>query len=367
MNKTILGFLKKEFAQTLRDPVMRVFIFAAPLIQLLLFGYAISMEFRNLKMAVIYEPSDYIARQLSENIYASGWFVGAELISRDPEVIIRSGKADVVLSMPRNGLTKTIKKEGSAKIQLLIDSQNSLKARAIEAYINSITKKFIIERFPAQAKTLPVSFDVRILFNPTLQTNIFMVPGVMTLILCIVTMMLTGMSLAREKEMGTFETIIAAPLKNIEIIIGKTLPYLIIGLCDASLILLAGIVIFDMPVRGSVFLVGLAALIFVCATVSIGMLISTFAKNQQQAMMGTFLFLFPAALMSGIFYPVESMPPVLRFIGYLDPLKYFISILRNIMLKGANPEMVWSNLAVLVVMTIIIVFVTNRRFHQTLN
>ena len=367
MRQTLLGFLRKEFVQTLRDPVMRLFIFAVPVIQLILFGYAISLEFRNLKLASIYEPKDYIARQFTEAAYASGWFVRVKNASFDGSEMLRSGIADAVLVMPKGGLTKAILNSNGEKVQLLIDATNSVKARSVESYLNTIAQKFTADKFPDRQSQQPVAFDARVLFNPTLKTAIFMVPGIMTLIICIITIILTAMSLAREKELGTFETIIAAPLKNIEIILGKAIPFVILGLTDALFVILAGVIIFDVPVRGSLIIMFISALVFVSSTVSFGIIISTFAKNQQQAMMGAFLFLFPMALMSGLFFPVENMPGLLRLAAYLDPLKYFISILRNIMIKGANPELVWSNLGVLVLMTAVIVIVTNRRFRQTLN
>jgi ABC-2 type transport system permease protein len=225
---------------------------------------------------------------------------------------------------------------------------------------------FLAEKFPGRAANRVV-FDVRVLYNPTMETAIFMIPGIMTLIMCLATIMLTSMSIAREQDLGTFESIISAPLSNIEIILGKTVPFLIIGLMDAAFIMTAGMLIFGMPVRGAFALLFLGTFIFVCATVSVGTLISTFAKNQQQAMMGTFLFVFPAMLMSGIFFPIENMPVALKWIAYIDPLKYFITLLRGIMLKGNVPELFWPNLAVLFVMTVIAVVVSARRFRQTLN
>ncbi|MFC1501292.1 ABC transporter permease [Elusimicrobiota bacterium] len=366
MNLTLLGFLKKEFIQTLRDPVMRVFIFAVPVIQLTIFGYALSTEFKDLKLASIHKADDYIGRQITQRIYGSKWFIVPKISSEDPEEILKLGQADAVLVMPPEGTAKAIER-GEGKLQLLIDSQNATKARVIESYLNQILSGFAKEKFSEKLPDPPLIFDIRTLYNPSLKTSIFMVPAIMTMIICIVTIILTAMSLAREKEMGTFESIVSAPLKNIEIILGKTVPFVILGLADAFIVILAGVIIFDVPIRGPVILIAISALVFVCSTVSIGMIISTFAKNQQQAMMGSFMFLFPAILMSGVFYPIENMPSIIKFFAYFDPLKYFISILRNIMIKGANPELVITNLAVLVLMTLVILYISARRFHQTLN
>lgn len=365
MKKVLLGFIKKEFAQTLRDPVMRVFLFVAPVIQLLIFGFAINTDFKNLNLAVIHSPSDRTARQLSERIYATGWFNRIDPnLQNDPMELLQTGRADAVLIAPAAGIDRESAR-GTAKIQLLVDAQNATKARAVEAYIQNILAKFLAERSPGTGSR--VVFDVRVLYNPAMETPLFMIPGIMAMIMCIATIMLTSMSIAREKELGTFESIIAAPLGNTEIILGKTIPFIIIGLIDAVFIMGAGMAIFGMPVRGSFILLFLATFIFVCTTVSIGTLISTIARNQQQAMMGTFIFVFPAMLMSGVFFPVENMPIAIKWLAYIDPLKYFITLLRNVMLKGNVPELFWPNFAAITVVMLLSVAIAARRFKQTLN
>ncbi|MFH1369187.1 MAG: ABC transporter permease [Elusimicrobiota bacterium] len=367
MKKVLIGFIKKEFAQTLRDPVMRVFLFVAPVIQLLIFGFAINTDFKNLNLAVIHSPSDRTARQLSDRIYSTGWFNRIEPGRGDPMELMQTGKTDAVLIAPAGGIDKEAAR-GAARIQLLIDAQNATKARAVESYIQNIAAMFLAARRGGPGMTgSQVKFDVRVLYNPAMETPLFMIPGIMTMIMCIATIMLTSMSIAREKELGTFESIIAAPLSNVEIILGKTIPFIIIGLIDAVFIMGAGMAIFGMPVRGSFLLLFLATFIFVCTTVSIGTLISTFARNQQQAMMGTFIFVFPAMLMSGVFFPVENMPIAIKWLAYIDPLKYFITLLRNVMLKGNIPELFWPHFAAILLIMFASVFVASRRFRQTLN
>jgi len=366
VKQVILGFIKKEFAQTLRDPVMRIFLFVAPVIQLCIFGFAINTDFKNINLAVMSSPSDATARQLSERIFATGWFNRVDSEGTDPAEVLQSGKADAVLVTPAGGIDREARR-GSAVLQLLIDAQNATKARAVESYVQSIAGAFLAEKFPGARPPGQAVFDVRVLYNPSMETPIFMIPGIMTLIMCLATVMLTSMSIAREKELGTFESIIAAPLRNMEIILGKTVPFIIIGLVDAVFIMAAGMIIFGVPMRGSYFLLFLSTLVFVCTTVSIGTLISTFAANQQQAMMGTFLFVFPAMLMSGVFFPLENMPLVLKFFAYIDPLKYFITVLRSVMLKGSIPELYWPDLGILVLMMFAAVYVAAHRFRQTLN
>ncbi len=357
----------------LRDPVMRIFLLVVPVVQLTLFGYAISNEFKNLKLSFVFEPSDVVARQLHDRLYASGWFILPSSSKTTPQDYLRSGAADAVAIMPPGGLTKAIGRGepfGSghaARIQLLIDAQNTTKARAIENYFRLITLQFSQDKL-SQARLRPaVVFDTRFLYNPTMETAFFMVPGIIVMIMCITTVMLSSMSLAREKELGTFETIIAAPVRPLEIILGKSFPFIVMGVVNALLVTAGGFLIFGVPLRGSLLLLILAALMFVSTAVGIGIFISTIAKNQQQAMMGSFLFIFPAILLSGIMFPIENMPAFIRATAHLDPLTYFVQIVRNVMLKGANPELVWTNVAITVVFFVAVTSLAAIRFRDRIS
>jgi ABC-2 type transport system permease protein len=345
---------------------MRVFLLAVPIVQLTMFGYAISNEFKNLKLAVMFEPGDAMARQLTERLYSSNWFVRPTSLKNTPIDYLRSGAADAVALMPTGGLTKALGRN-EARIQLLIDAQNTTKARALENYFTAITRQFTAEKLPQQQLLPPLVFDIRVLYNPTMETSFFMVPGIIVMIMCITTVMLSSMSLAREKELGTFETIIAAPVRPLEIILGKSIPFIVMGVVNALLVTAGGFVIFGVPLRGSLFLLILAAFVFVSTAVGVGILISTIAKNQQQAMMGSFLFIFPAVLLSGIMFPIENMPPLIRNIAHLDPLTYFVQIIRNIMLKGANPRLVWTNIAITLVFFTAVTAFASLRFRDTMD
>lgn len=347
----LIGFIKKEFAQTLRDPVMRVFLFGAPLLQLILFGTAISNEYTNLRLSALYKPSHAAVRQVVDRFYGSGYFVpGPPASYGNPERLLRAGAADAVLIFSDDGAS-----------QLLIDASNAVKARTIDAYARQIMA----------ARTDPATggaaLSQRVLFNPSMKTSTFMVPGVMTFILCLITVILTAMSFAREKELGTLESIIAAPLRKRDIVLGKSAPFVLLGLADAVLIMSAGVLLFDVPTRGPLAVLAGATAVFVCVTISVGMLISTISRTQQQAMMGAFLFVFPAIMLSGIMFPIENMPLVMRLFAYLNPLSWFTAIQRNVLLTGANMDLVLRNLAVLAVMAAVVILLAIRRFRQTLN
>lgn len=368
---TIIAFLKKEFAQVLRDPKMRIILLVLPLMQMVVFGLAISTEVKNIKLGTIYNPSDTILRRIEERSFSSKWFIPA--IGRgtlnnqnaDPNEQIRSGRADVVLISPPGGLARAIER-GDGQIQLLIDATNVIRAQSIERYMESITNEVLRDEFHIISKT-PISFDVRILYNPALESAIFMVPGTMAMILCIVTILLTSMSIAREKEMGTFEMIISAPVKTWEVLLGKTIPFVIIGMINAITIYLLAFIVFKVPMKGHVLQLGISTLAFIVTTVSIGTLISTFAKNQQQAMMGGFIFLFLSNLLAGIMFPIDNMPLLMKIAAYSNPMTYFVRLLRNIMLKGGSSELVFSYVGILIFMAIATATISYKRFHHTLD
>jgi len=368
---TVLGFLKKEFVQVLRDPRMRIILMVIPMMQMSVFGLAISTEVKNIKLGTIYNPNDSVFRRIEERSFSSKWFIPAigrgtlNDLNSDPLEQIRSGRADAVLISPPGGITKAIER-GEGTVQLLIDASNVIRAQSIERYMQSIINEVIRDEFHIVAPT-PINFDVRILYNPALESAIFMVPGTMAMILCIVTILLTSMSIAREKEMGTFEMIISAPVKTWEVLLGKTIPFILIGLINAASIYMLAIIVFKVPMKGLYWQLAMATLAFIITTVSIGTLISTFAKNQQQAMMGGFIFLFLSNLLAGIMFPLDNMPLIMKTAAYMNPMTYFVKLLRNIMLKGGSPELVWTYVGILVAMAMFTATVSYKRFHHTLD
>lgn len=368
MNRTVLGFFRKELVQTLRDSRMLLLLLAAPVIQMTLFGLALTNEVRNVKLAVSAAPSDALARRVYERCLASGYFVPARTRGNDPFGWVQSGDADAVLVAPPEGAGRALQR-GDTALQALVDASNVIKARSVERYLAAV--------LAGQAATLTrdrpsggipgAMIDVRVLYNPEMRASVYMVPSVLAMILCLITIVLTAMAMVREKEMGTFETLVASPAKPWEILAGKTLPYVFLGMLDVPLVLAVAIFGFGVPMRGPALVLAATAFVFVCSTVSIGILLSTVAHRQQQAMMGSFMFLFPAIMLSGIMFPVENMPAALRWMAYLDPLKYFVTLVRNIMLKGGDWQVVTMDLAVLVVMGAAAVAASFYRFRRTID
>jgi len=355
MNRVLKGFIKKEIIQTLRDPRMRLVLFGMPLLQTILFGFALSMEVKNVRLHAVVAPGDTMMQRVVERSLASGWFVAAS-----------AERAEVTLYAPPGGLTQTFGR-GEGRLQAMIDATNMLRAQSIERYLSAILNEVARDMGVRPEAPPAVSFSVRMLYNPSQESTIFLIPGLVCMILCIVTILLTAMALAREKELGTFEMLISAPVRRRDIVFGKTLPYVLLALIDVPIILTAGVFVFGVPVRGPLWQLGLGSLFFIFTAVSLGMLISTFARNQQQALMGAFSVTMPAVLLSGMFFPLDNMPEVMQWVTQLNPLRYFVVLLRGVMLKGGDPGIFWPNLAALAALGAAIAWLSIKRFRQTLN
>ena len=357
--RTLLGFLRKEFRQTLRDPRMRILLFLAPCVQLTIFGVALSTEARNIRLSVIGSPSDSLLQTIYRECLASGWFIPAKVSTSDPFEQIQKSEADAVMIAPEGGLDKSVGRQ-RGELQLLVNAINVTRGQSIESYFNAVVQS----QFPGM--TLPLRFDLRVLYNPAMLSAYFLIPGVMSMLVCLITILLTSMSITKEKEVGTFETLISAPVKPEEVLLGKTIPFVLLGISNIPLILGVAVFIFNLPVRGSLWWLMLSSVVFVFCTVGIGLLISTLAKNQQQSMMGGFLFLFPAMLLSGLVFPIENMPWGIRIFSYVNPLTYFMEILRNITLKGGDSRLLLYDTCILAAMAVLAIFISWRRFKTTL-
>ncbi len=379
MNQTLIGFIKKELIQTLRDPRMKFLLFVTPIIQMTLFGVAVSNEVKNIRLAAFYQSTDTVARDVYDRAIAGKWFLPVRVSSVDrPFELIRSGRADAVLVAPPGGFTRAIErgeaigdinkngKANGAPLQLLTDATNVLQAQAVESYLRTIINSTIKDDLHVTIPKAPIQTEIRVLYNPALDTSIFMVPGVMCTLMVMTTMMLSMVAIVREKEMGTFEALISAPVSPSEVIYGKTIPYVVLGMINLPLILSVALLIFRVPMRGSYIVLTFCTFVFICTSVGIGTLLSTFCKNQQQSALGSFLFMFPAMMFSGLMFPLENMPPAIRWVAYLDPLSHYMGLLRNIMLKGGGAAYVVTHTLALAAMAALCIYVSFRRFRTTL-
>jgi ABC-2 type transport system permease protein len=366
MNPTLMGFIKKELIQSLRDPRMKFLLFVLPLVQMTLFGVSISNEVKNIRLAANFDNRDYILRDIYERAIEGKWFIPAKSSGElDPFKLIQGGEADAVLIPPPGGFTKAVGR-GSAPLQLLVNATNVLEGQAVESYIASIANEVVKGHLKNPARISPVKFEMRVLYNPSLDTSIFMVPGVICMLMMMTTMNLAMAAFVREKELGTFETLISAPVSRYELIFGKTIPYIILGMVNYPILLSIAFFVFKVPLRGSFLALTISSFVFVCTSVSIGTLFSTFLKNQQQANLGSFLFLFPAIMFSGLMFPLENMPTIFQWIAYTDPLAHYLGLLRNIMLKGGGLKYVFIHTSVLMGMTVICTFLSFKRLRTNL-
>jgi ABC-2 type transport system permease protein len=369
LNPTVRGFLKKELTQVFRDKRMRMMLIVPPIIQMIFFGWAISTQPQNIRLASIHAPNDPAARRVVERCYASGWFIPAQVEENDPFEWVRSGQADAVMVAPQGGLTRALARgEGGDKpVQLLVNASNIVKAQSVENYFRFILLAETMEASARPPSIPALSFNIRFLYNPEMKTSWFMVPGVLSMVLLLITMILTSTSIAKEKELGTFETLLASPASTWEILLGKSIPYVLLGILDLPLVLGVAVFAFGVPLVGNFWVLMLAAIAFICNTVAFGILLSTVTRTMAQVAMSAFLVIFPAIQLSGIMYPVENMPTLLRLAAYLDPLMYFTTLLRNIMLKGGDPQVVLLNTGMLFLLGLAAVFLSFRRFHETLD
>jgi len=346
MFERIKRILIKEFIQVFRDPKMKGMIFLTPVIQVLVFGYAVTTDVKHIA-TVVYDLDNSVAsRELVSRFVNSGYFNIVEYIDsegRDRELIDR-GIARVVLRMNR-GFGNDLRAGRTAQLQVIVDGTDSNTAGIVLDYsakiVGQFSQKILIKRFTRlkghAQEPGRVEMQTRAWFNENLESRNFYVPGTIAIIVMLITLMLTGMAVVREKEIGTMEQIMVTPITQSEFILGKTLPFAIIGIADVIMITLFGVFWFEVPVRGNLFLLFIGTVLFLMTTLGIGLLISTVSQTQQEAMMSTFFFYFPAVLLSGFMFPIGNTPVVVQWFTYLNPLRYFLVIIRGVFLKGVGP------------------------------
>ncbi len=374
----IKALLHKEIRQALRDRRMRIIIFVAPLIELFLFGYAVNTDVRNIRTVVCDRSNTSISRGLADAFQASGYFRIIQRI-RDPraaEPLVDKGEAQVVLVIPED-FSRNLRRGRTAALQMIVEGTDSIVASNAISYGNMIITAHLqkLAKHPPSSavgiktiERLPrVKPEARVWFNPDLKSRNFFVPGVIALLLTLVSLILTSFSIVREWEVGTMEQLIVTPLRPIELIVGKTTPFFLVGLIDLILIFLVGTLWFQIPFRGNIFLLAFSAVLYLINALSIGILISTISRTQQQALMGVFFYLNPSMLFSGFVFPIYNIPLLLRWIAYINPLTYFLIIVRGIFLKGVGITVLWPQFLFLAIIGPILLGISIKRFHKKLD
>jgi ABC-2 type transport system permease protein len=367
--------LIKEFIQVFRDPRMRAIIFVIPAIQVLVIGYAVSMDVRHVPTAVYDLDNSVPSRELADRFLKSNYFDIVEYVDNDAEMqnVIDRGWASVVLHFQK-GFAEDLRAGRTARVQVIVDGTDSNTAAVVLSYANRVTSQYSqqvqterFERSLGAARELGrVDLRSRAWFNQNLESRNYFVPGVIVIVVTLVTLLLTSMAVVREKEIGTMEQIMVTPITPTEFILGKTIPFALIGYISVLLVTLIGVNWFEVPIRGSLVLLFFASTLYLMTTLGAGLLISTVSQTQQQAMMSTFFFFFPAMLLSGFAFPIANMPQVVQWLTLLNPMRYFLVVIRGIFLKGVGLEILWPQLAALALMGAVVLFLATRRFHKTL-
>ena len=368
----LLSMIRKEFIQIFRNSKMRAIVLVMPLVQSMVFGYAVTTDVKQVTTAVYDQAQTPDSRDLIDRFIHSGYFSVKTVIRSDREMdeLIDQGKVAAILRIPPDFSSK-IAAGTTAAVQIVVDGTDSNTAGVVLNYAGSIIRNDAIEILrqrtdsPGRA-TMGVNLQTRAWFNDNLTSRNFYVPGVIAVIVMLVTLLLTSMSVVREKEMGTMEQIVVTPITSAEFILGKTMPSIILGFVNMIFVTLISVYWFDIPVRGSIATLFVANGFYLMTTIGIGLVISTLSDTQQQAMMSTFFFYLPAVLLSGFMFPIANMPEVVQAFTYLNPLRYFLIIIRGIFLKGVGMAILWPQILALFALGSLVLTMAVRRFHKNI-
>jgi ABC-2 type transport system permease protein len=369
------AMLIKEFIQVFRDPRMRIVLFVIPALQTVIFGYAVNMDVKNIPTAVLDRDNSSESRDLVAIMGSSGYFRTTVRVDRYEQAgaLLDRGKVRVALVID-HGFAEDLRAGRAASVQVLLDGSDSNTAGVIGGYLGRLATAYntcLQADYAARHLGMPprigrVELVSRAWFNDNLESPPFYVPAVITNILFVITMLLSSLAIVREKEIGTIEQVIVTPIRKGEFILGKTLPFVLIGYIDVALISTVGALVFHVPVRGSLWLLFLATTLFLMSSLGAGLLISTVSQTQQQAMMTAFFVIFPAMLLSGFAFPIENMPEPAQWLTLLNPLRYYMVIIRGIFLKGIGMDILWPQLAALGGLGTVLLALAVKRFHKTL-
>jgi len=361
----MFAFIKKEFFHIFRDYRSMVILFGMPLVMVLLFGFAITNDITNVRIAILDNSKDVVTNQITQKLISSGYFILEDNIEsqNNIEKIFTEGRVKEVVVFEAD-FAKKLKTEGKAHVQLILDASDPNTANIISSYTTGVISSYSLELM-SQASMIPVKINIesRMYYNPELKSVYMFVPGIITILLMLVSAMMTSISITREKEMGTMEALLVSPLKPIQIIIGKVMPYMLLSFINLIVILLLARFIFMMPIAGNLTLLLVESLMFILMSLALGILISTISKTQQQAMLlSMFALMLPTILLSGFIFPVENMPMPLQYLSHIMPSKWFIIIVKNIMLKGTGILYFWKETLIIFVMTLFFIGMSVKKF-----
>jgi ABC-2 type transport system permease protein len=338
MRRRVLALILKELLAILKDPRSRIVLIGPPIIQLLVFGYAATFDLTRVPIAIYNEDSSLPARELVAMFAGSPAFDVVAHIHTDSGVpsLINPRTVLMVLHLDRRFSRDVLLGNGS-RVQLIVDGRNSNTALLALGYANAIVAEFNTRWITDHgAAPPPAVLDIRARFNPNLESRWFIVPGIVALLTQVVTLLVTALSVAREREAGTFDQLLVTPMRPVDVLLGKALPGLIVGAGEATLIIAAAVLWFRVPLRGGLVPLYCGLLLFLLSVIGVGLMISSLSVTQQQALLGTFLFMVPSIILSGFATPIANMPPVVQGLTYLNPMRYFLIVVRGVFLERAS-------------------------------
>lgn len=365
----------KELIQVLRDKRLRITLILPPLFQLVIFGYAANMDVKNIKTAVRDLDQSVESRELINRFGSSKYFdiISYPQTPQEIESLIKKGDIIISIEIPSD-FSKKMKKKDTAVVQIILDGTESNTAMIALGYVGRILSEYstnvMIKRLNQEGmvgfEEAGVELEHRIWFNPNIESRLFYVPGVIASIAFLIPILLTAQAIVREREIGTLEQIMVTPIRSWELMVGKTLPFAMIGLLDVIMIALIGVFWFEVPLRGNPLILLLGAVLFLLSSIGIGLFISTISSTQQQAQISTFFFTMPAFILSGFAFPLENMPEWVQYITYVSPLRYFLVIIRGIFLKGIGLDILWPQMLALVILGAFMILLSSLRFQKRL-
>jgi ABC-2 type transport system permease protein len=367
MNR-LLSFIQKEFRHIFRDVRSLIIIFGIPIAEVLIFGFAINTEIKDAHIAIIDHAKDATSREVINKLLSSDYFLLDAYLDSESQIeeAFKGGNVKQVVVFEPNFETE-LQRNGQANIQLILDASEPNTASMLNNYTSSIISSYIQEINQNNSTNMMIEPNVRMFYNPELRSVFMFVPGTMAIILLLISSLMTSITITREKELGTMEILLGSPLKPIQIIIGKVTPYLVLSIVNVVSILGMAYFVFGLPVNGSLVLLILQSILFILMALALGILISTVSKTMQQAMLismvGTML---PSMLLSGFIYPVENMPDILYYISFAMPPRYFIDIVKAIMIKGSGMDMIWKETLVITGMTLFFIAMAAKKFKVRL-
>ncbi len=365
--KQFISFVKKEFYHILRDKLTLSIMIALPIVLLLILGYAVSTDIKNIPFSVLDEAKSPISEQLVEKMDKNTYFDLEGYLHSFSEIekTFQKGNTRLVLVIPSTFDDDMLR--GGATIQVIVDASDPNQATTIANYAQMMIQQQIQTQAKGMGQSAPIQMEVKMLYNPQMKSTYNLVPGIIGLLMILICALMTSVSVVREKEMGTMEVLLTSPLKPSTIIIAKALPYLMIGLLDNVLVLAVAHYVLGVPIAGNIFLVLLLAFVFTFCALALGLLISTVTDTQQSAIIASGAgLMLPSMLISGMIFPISSMPDVLQWLSCINPVRWFIQAIRDVMIRGVGLNEIWMELTILVVMTVFLLALSIKKFKYRL-